>query len=143
MADDKRRDDYTIEMGERNGENSFEPPRPVYTPPAPSRRSLVNHPMTPILSYCGSSILMTVLNKYVLSPNFTLNFFLLGVQVRQCRVEYRRKFRSLTAGDRVWFALPSYKAAKPWALSLTAILMPMKLGNACPIALQSRLRTSV
>ena len=42
----------------------------------------MNHPMTPILSYCGSSILMTVLNKYVLSPSFTLNFFLLGVQVR-------------------------------------------------------------
>ena len=82
MADEKRKDDYTIEMGERNGER-FEPPRPTYTPPAPSRRSVMSHPMTPIISYCFSSILMTVLNKYVLSPEFTLNFFLLMVQVRR------------------------------------------------------------
>ena len=79
MADDKKKEDYTIEMGERNGDR-FEPPRPTYTPPA-RQSSILNHPMMPIVSYCGSSILMTVLNKYVLSPTFNLNFFLLCFQV--------------------------------------------------------------
>lgn len=83
MADDKKRDDYTIEMGERDGD-SFKPPTPVpqhnYAPPT---SSAANNPILPILSYCGSSILMTVTNKYVLSGlNFNLNFFLLCVQVR-------------------------------------------------------------
>lgn len=45
--------------------------------------SLTNSPMVAILSYCGSSILMTVTNKYVLGGrDFNLNFFLLCVQVR-------------------------------------------------------------
>ena len=45
--------------------------------------SLANSPMVAILSYCGSSILMTVTNKYVLGGrDFNLNFFLLCVQVR-------------------------------------------------------------
>lgn len=44
--------------------------------------SLANSPMVAILSYCGSSILMTVTNKYVLGGrDFNLNFFLLCVQV--------------------------------------------------------------
>jgi GDP-mannose transporter len=82
MADDKRKDDYVIEMGDRDDDRFKEPPTPrAYSAPAPSRRSIMNHPMTPILSYCASSILMTVLNKYVLSEGFKLNFFLLGVQV--------------------------------------------------------------
>ena len=84
MADDKKRDDYTIEMGERKGsEGRFEPPpRPAYSPPARTA-GIMNHPMMPILSYCFSSILMTVLNKFVLSPTFNLNFFLICVQVRK------------------------------------------------------------
>ena len=37
----------------------------------------------PILSYCASSIIMTVTNKYVLSGlDFNLNFLLVAVQVR-------------------------------------------------------------
>lgn len=45
--------------------------------------SLANSPLVAILSYCGSSILMTVTNKYVLGGrDFNLNFFLLCVQVR-------------------------------------------------------------
>lgn len=81
MGDDKKRDDYTVELGESNGKG-FEPPQPAprYTP-APAS-SIVNNPIFPILSYCGSSILMTVTNKYVLSGlDFNLNFFLLCVQV--------------------------------------------------------------
>lgn len=42
----------------------------------------LDRPIFPILAYCGSSILMTLTNKYVLSGhNFNLNFFLLAVQV--------------------------------------------------------------
>ena len=44
--------------------------------------SVTNNPAISILCYCGSSILMTVTNKYVLSgTGFNLNFFLLCVQV--------------------------------------------------------------
>lgn len=88
MADDKRRDDFAIEMGERNGERNgerYEPTRPSFRPaPAIPPPSIVNNPIVPILCYCASSILMTVLNKFVLSGlDFNLNFFLLCVQV--CR----------------------------------------------------------
>ena len=84
MADDKKRDDVTIEMGERNTNGLFESPRlPSPRPyiPAPPAAPIMNHPIVPILSYCFSSILMTVLNKFVLSGDFNLNFFLLAVQV--------------------------------------------------------------
>lgn len=80
MAEDKKSDNYTIEMDKLDQGNSrtFEappPPQPRAAPPA-------NNPILPVLAYCGSSILMTVMNKYVLSgTNFNLNFFLLCVQV--------------------------------------------------------------
>ena len=88
MADDKKKeDDYTIEMGEMGDMGERErfietpkTPRP-YVAPIPSTRGIMNHPLTPVLSYCASSIMMTVLNKYVLTPGFSLNFFLLGFQV--------------------------------------------------------------
>ena len=80
MAEDKKRDDYTIEKGDRNGDR-FEPPKPAFNP-APMSSSVMNHPMMPIMSYCVSSIMMTVLNKFVLSPTFNLNFLLICVQVR-------------------------------------------------------------
>lgn len=82
MSDDKKREDYTIELGEQRPEGSFsaataQPPPKM--PPAPA----TGNPAFPILAYCGSSILMTVTNKYVLSGlDFNLNFFLLCVQVR-------------------------------------------------------------
>lgn len=80
MSDDKKRDDYTIEMGERSGDR-FEPPKPAFNPPSLTTKWM-NHPLMPVLSYCASSIMMTVLNKYVLSPTFNLNFFLICIQVR-------------------------------------------------------------
>lgn len=44
--------------------------------------SVVNSPISAILAYCGSSILMTVTNKYVLSGyDFNMNFLLLFIQV--------------------------------------------------------------
>lgn len=52
---------------------------------SPAAATVVNNPIFPILSYCGSSILMTVTNKYVLSGlDFNLNFFLLCVQSLVC-----------------------------------------------------------
>lgn len=48
-----------------------------------SSKAVPNEGAIAILSYCGSSILMTVMNKYVLSGHaFNLNFFFLCVQVR-------------------------------------------------------------
>ena len=91
MAEDKKRDDFVVELGDRNGK-SFEPAQPILssqssnnnhsTPKAAA--AMANNPIFPVLSYCGSSILMTVTNKYVLSGlNYNLNFFLLCVQVRR------------------------------------------------------------
>lgn len=82
MSDDKRKEDPDVELGEK-GAKTFDapPPKPRFTP-APSA-SLSNNPILPIISYCASSILMTVTNKYVLSgTDYNLNFFLLCVQVR-------------------------------------------------------------
>lgn len=82
MADNKTREDYAIELGEQKTDGSFETAPPPPKVPAASGSSLSNNPAVPILSYCGSSILMTVTNKYVLSGlDFNLNFFLLAVQV--------------------------------------------------------------
>ena len=82
MGDEQKRDDFEIEMGDKA--NQYELP-PVQRPlqPAPLA-SIANHPIVPILSYCVSSILMTVTNKFVLSGlDFNLNFFLICVQVRR------------------------------------------------------------
>jgi len=81
MADEKRRE-QTIELEVQRPNGSFDArPRSPAMPSTPSS-SVTNHPSFPILAYCGSSILMTVTNKYVLSGlDFNLNFFLLMVQV--------------------------------------------------------------
>ncbi|OGM42453.1 GDP-mannose transporter 1 [Aspergillus bombycis] len=85
MAEGKKTDDYTIEMDKIDqGSKNFEaaaPPQPRSVPSS----SLSNNPFLPVLAYCGSSILMTVMNKYVLSGlDFNLNFFLLCVQSIVC-----------------------------------------------------------
>lgn len=84
MVEDKKTDDYAIEMDKLDqGNKEFEaapPPLARATSSPPS--SLSNNPALPVLAYCGSSILMTVMNKYVLSGlDFNLNFLLLMVQV--------------------------------------------------------------
>jgi GDP-mannose transporter len=81
MADDKKRDEIAIELGERRGER-FEA-MPTRSVPAPSIGiSASNQGLFSILAYCGSSILMTTTNKYVLSGlDYNLNFLLLAVQV--------------------------------------------------------------
>lgn len=85
MGDDRKRDDSDVEMGDYKA-GSYEQP-PVQRPIQPPLAAAANHPVIPILSYCGSSILMTVTNKFVLSGvDFNLNFFLLCVQVRRDRI---------------------------------------------------------
>jgi GDP-mannose transporter len=62
--------------------NGVEATSQIPTTSTATPASLTNSPMVAILSYCGSSILMTVTNKYVLGGrDFNLNFFLLCVQV--------------------------------------------------------------
>ncbi|KAE8148221.1 GDP-mannose transporter [Aspergillus avenaceus] len=85
MAEDKKTDDYTIEMDKMDqGGKNFEAAPPPQ-PRSPPSNAPLNNPIIPVLAYCGSSILMTVMNKYVLSgSDFNLNFFLLCVQSIVC-----------------------------------------------------------
>jgi GDP-mannose transporter len=80
MAEGKKSDDYTVEMGKLD--QRFDTPPPPSPPLPKPASSLSNNPIFPVLAYCGSSILMTVMNKYVLSGlDFNLNFLLLCIQV--------------------------------------------------------------
>lgn len=83
MADEKKRDDdLVIDMGDRKGRFDSPSRTPQSSPPAAPVTTVTNNSIFPVLSYCASSILMTVTNKYVLSGlGFNLNFFLLAVQV--------------------------------------------------------------
>ncbi|EAS30900.3 GDP-mannose transporter [Coccidioides immitis RS] len=88
MADTKKNDNYAIDMDKLDAESDrFRPPpqpQPRHSSSSHSQ-SISNSPVLPILSYCASSILMTVTNKYVLSGvQFNLNFFLLCVQSVVC-----------------------------------------------------------
>ncbi|KAF1971806.1 UDP-galactose transporter [Bimuria novae-zelandiae CBS 107.79] len=83
MADDKKNDEY-IEMPVVK---EFRAPSPTVRPTqkSHSKPSVTESPLLSILAYCGSSILMTTTNKYVLSGvDFNLNFFLLAVQSIVC-----------------------------------------------------------
>lgn len=83
MADDKKRDDYKIDIPDRSDSFNRAPSPVMRAPPRHGSGAVTENPMLAILAYCGSSILMTVTNKYVLSGvDFNLNFFLLCVQVR-------------------------------------------------------------
>ncbi|PPJ51333.1 hypothetical protein CBER1_08626 [Cercospora berteroae] len=84
MADEKKRD-FTIELGDRQPNGHFEAaPRPV-VPKIAAPAAIVNNPLFSILSYCGSSILMTVSNKYCVNgTGWNLSFFLLAVQAIVC-----------------------------------------------------------
>jgi hypothetical protein len=85
MSGDKKNEDYTIDMGDQKLNGAFEAAAaPPLRMPAAPQASQLNSPVIAILSYCGSSILMTTTNKYVLSGlDFNLNFFLLAVQVNK------------------------------------------------------------
>ncbi|KAK4941696.1 GDP-mannose transporter into the lumen of the Golgi [Elasticomyces elasticus] len=75
-----------MEHGEKQGR--FSPPARASTPRyTPAAQNWQNNPVLPVISYCGSSILMTVANKYILSfPDYNLNFLLLAVQSIVCVV---------------------------------------------------------
>lgn len=90
MADDKKSDDYKIDMP---AGKEFRAPSPALRPPQ-RNVPVTENPMIAVVAYCGSSILMTTTNKYVLSGvDFNLNFFLLAVQVRLRFHALRRSFR--------------------------------------------------
>ncbi|PYH86619.1 GDP-mannose transporter 1 [Aspergillus uvarum CBS 121591] len=115
MAEGKRTDDYTIEMDKLDqGNNGFEAPPPPPQPRGAPSSSLQNNPILPVLAYCGSSILMTVMNKYVLSgTDFNLNFFLLCIQSVVCIVAIQTckacgiiTYRDFSADEaRKWFPI--------------------------------------
>ncbi|KAI9371113.1 hypothetical protein BJX61DRAFT_543971 [Aspergillus egyptiacus] len=85
MVDNRKPDDYSVEMEKLDQSKSFEPPSPAPQPRSAPATSVVNNAPLSVLAYCGSSILMTVMNKYVLSgADFNLNFFLLCVQSLVC-----------------------------------------------------------
>ncbi|PNS16153.1 hypothetical protein CAC42_4554 [Sphaceloma murrayae] len=111
MAEEKKRD-FTIELGEEK--DNFEPPLPSPRPAMAPSAPIANNPILPILSYCGSSILMTVTNKYVLSGlDFNLNFFLLCVQsvvciaaITTCKTAGVITFRDFNSDEaRKWFPI--------------------------------------
>lgn len=127
MVEDKKTDDYTVQMDKLDqGNKEFEaaPPPPQPRPVAVSSKT--NNPIFPVLAYCGSSIMMTVMNKYVLSGlDFNLNFLLLMVQV--CG-NMQRLFSS--ASGLILYSplsvLLRSSLANPWDLSPTATLPPMR-----------------
>ncbi|KLJ09467.1 GDP-mannose transporter 1 [Blastomyces silverae] len=86
MADDKKNDNYAIDMDKLDANNKrFDAPPPSQPRLPSSRSSHTPSSVLPVFSYCCSSILMTVTNKYVLSgTSFNLNFFLLCVQSLVC-----------------------------------------------------------
>jgi GDP-mannose transporter len=80
MSDDKRKD-FKIEVDTRPKE-TFE--AMSHGSPTLSSQGLFraeNQGTLSVLAYCGSSILMTTTNKFVLSADYNLNFLLLAVQV--------------------------------------------------------------
>jgi hypothetical protein len=88
--DNNKKSDYTVELGDRQPNGSFDAAPKPQAMASPTGPSITNSPPISILAYCGSSILMTVTNKYVLSSNFNLNFFLLAVQVcKPCKKRIR------------------------------------------------------
>ncbi|THX76177.1 UDP-galactose transporter [Aureobasidium pullulans] len=88
---------------------------------ATTKPSVTNSPMIAILSYCGSSILMTVTNKYVLGGrDFNLNFFLLCVQSVICLVT----IESCKRGGLITYREFNMAQAKKW-FPISALLVGM------------------
>jgi GDP-mannose transporter len=110
MSDEKKRhDDYTVDIGDRSKEG-FEPLPRRQTPPAPSLPAVANQPLIAVLSYCVSSIMMTVTNKYVLSGlDYNLNFFLLCVQV--CEAHAMRRCEPTLTSNSLWSAWWRFRLA--------------------------------
>lgn len=108
MADDRKRDDdYKIDIP-NDAFNRAPSPLMRAQPP---RHTISENAMFAILSYCGSSILMTVTNKYVLSGrDFNLNFFLLCVQVGR----FNSSERGISDTASLSYASLRSRLAKAW-----------------------------
>jgi len=97
--DDKKNEDFAIEMGDLKGRSSPSSrdsflssksgsSRGGVAPPA-AISSITNSPPISILAYCLASISMTVTNKYCVSgANWNLNFFYLAIQVNPLNRKY-------------------------------------------------------
>ena len=92
---EKQEEAYRVEMGETK--------RPSYSPMKivkPVSKTTAG-PGIAIISYCVSSILMTLTNKYVLSGyDFNMNFMLLAIQVRPFPAELACLKKSRAHTDR-------------------------------------------
>ncbi|KIX96900.1 GDP-mannose transporter [Fonsecaea multimorphosa CBS 102226] len=110
-----------MELGEKQGRAFNHAPQtsvPRYTPPSSNWQ---NNPILPVVSYCASSILMTVANKYILSfPDYNLNFFLLAVQSIVCVVAIQS---CKTAGVITYRDFKADEAKKWFPISLLLIGM--------------------
>ncbi|KUL83417.1 hypothetical protein ZTR_10847 [Talaromyces verruculosus] len=115
MADDKKTDEK-MEQG-----RAFEAPPLRHSPSSGPSAALSNNPILPVLAYCGSSIMMTVMNKYVLSGlDFNLNFFLLLVQSVVCIIA----IQACKAGGLITFRNFNTDEAKKW-FPITLLLIGM------------------
>ena len=136
MADDKKSDDYRVDMPA--GKEFSAPSQLPSRAPAANRSgstSITENSTAAILAYCGSSILMTLTNKYVLSGvDFNLNFFLLAVQV--CVSLSLWKF-SLTENSRLC-ALQPFLYAKLLVSSHTETLTATRHENVCKLHIKDK-----
>ncbi|KIW16633.1 GDP-mannose transporter 1 [Exophiala spinifera] len=111
-----------MELGEKQGRSLGGSPSsstPRYTPHRSNNWQ--NNPILPVVCYCGSSILMTVSNKYILSfPDYNLNFFLLAVQAIVCVVAIQS---CKSAGVITYRDFKSDEARKWFPISLLLIGM--------------------
>ncbi|KAF2142842.1 uncharacterized protein K452DRAFT_269329 [Aplosporella prunicola CBS 121167] len=115
MADTKKSDDYALDIDPKQDRS----PSPKMAPSTSSTMS--GNPILPVLAYCGSSILMTVTNKYVLSgTGFNLNFFLLCVQSVVCIIA----IQSLKIANVISFRDFKTEEARKW-LPITVLLIGM------------------
>merc|ERR1711939_856227 len=73
-----------VSRSEATTTRSAQMPPPIYgggSGPRTQMDALMNHPALPVARYCASSILMTVVNKLVVSgAHFTMNLLLLAIQ---------------------------------------------------------------
>ncbi|KAF2095193.1 putative GDP-mannose transporter [Rhizodiscina lignyota] len=78
MADERKNESHSIDIEDKKQEEAKD---------STMSNGITSNPMLAILGYCGSSILMTTTNKYVLSGvDYNLSFFLLCVQSVVCVV---------------------------------------------------------
>ncbi|KAF2086849.1 golgi GDP-mannose transporter [Saccharata proteae CBS 121410] len=120
-AADKKREDIAIDILDRKDARLARSPTSPTLKMPPSNSHVAGNPVLPVLAYCGSSILMTVTNKYVLSgTGFNLNFLLLCVQSLVCIIA----IQSLKISNVISFRDFKTEEARKW-LPITFLLIGM------------------